>query len=139
MEYVLKAIGEVRTAHEGSMPRHWSCSEVAGRIVLDPAYARCLHGISVGERVIVLFVFDRSPPFSAQHELQTPPHRSEPRGVFATCSPVRPNPIGLSVLEVTAIAGATVSVVGLDMLDRTPVLDIKPWVSGPDRDAAGLS
>ena len=116
------------------MPRHWSCSQVPGQIVLDDAYAGCLAGVRVGERIIVLFVFDRSPLFTSDHVRQTPPHRQRSTGVFSTCSPVRPNPIGLSVVEVTDIVGATVSVVGIDMYDGTPVLDIKPWISGPDRD-----
>jgi tRNA-Thr(GGU) m(6)t(6)A37 methyltransferase TsaA len=139
MGYTFKAIGTVRTDHQEAMPRHWSCSDVAGQIVLEASYARCLTGIAVGERIIVLFVFDRSPPFTPDHELQTPPHREHRTGVLSTCSPVRPNPIGLSVVEVTAIDGATVSVLGLDMLDGTPVLDIKPWVTGPARDAGEQS
>ncbi len=71
---------------------------------------------------------------------QTPPHRNESLGVFSICSPVRPNPIGLSVLEVLELNGGKIKVRGLDMLDGTPILDIKPNIekrtdcpSCPDR------
>ncbi len=50
-------------------------------------------------------------------------------GIFSICSPVRPNPVGMSVLEVLEVEGARVYVKGLDMLDGTPILDIKPYIS----------
>ena len=49
-------------------------------------------------------------------------------GVFSTCSPIRPNPIGMSVVEVLGIRGTNIDVRGLDMLDSTPILDIKPHI-----------
>ena len=52
-------------------------------------------------------------------------------GVFSTCSPIRPNPIGMSVVEVLGIRDAHIDVRRLDMLDGTPILDIKPHVEGP--------
>ncbi len=115
-----------------SPPRHWTVSEVEGRLVIAPEYAPGLADIAPGERIVVLFCFHRSPPFSPDLLRQTPPHRSGPRGVFSICSPRRPNPIGLSVLEVLAVEDNTLRVRGLDMLDGTPILDIKPWVTGPD-------
>jgi tRNA (Thr-GGU) A37 N-methylase len=57
-----------------------------------------------------------------------PPIRDEKLGVFSTHSPFRPNPIGLSILEVTGVDGNVIKVKGLDMLDKTPILDIKPEV-----------
>ena len=57
-------------------------------------------------------------------------------GVFSICSPIRPNPIGMSVLEVLGIRGSNISVRRLDMLDGTPILDIKPYMkTGVDRGA----
>jgi tRNA-Thr(GGU) m(6)t(6)A37 methyltransferase TsaA len=122
----LEPIGVVRHDAE-SVPRHWSVSELCGRLELDPRWAEGLRDIQAGERIVVLFHFDRSPEFNAaQHLLQTPPTRDHPRGVFSTCSPVRPNPLGMSVVEVLAKDGATLEVRGLDMLDGTPILDLKP-------------
>ncbi len=61
--------------------------------------------------------------------VQTPPHRQGERvGVFSICSPRRPNPLGLSVFEVLNIRGTSIRVKGLDILDGTPILDIKPYV-----------
>jgi tRNA-Thr(GGU) m(6)t(6)A37 methyltransferase TsaA len=61
--------------------------------------------------------------------LGTPPVDNRPHGVFATRSPRRPNPIGLTVLELLRRDGRFVHVRGVDMLDGTPVLDIKPYLS----------
>ncbi len=65
----------------------------------------------------------------------TPPIDDRPHGVFATRSPRRPNPIGLTVVELLRREGAVLRVRGLDMLDRTPILDIKPYLSNvpPER------
>ena len=128
MEIVMKAIGTVRTAAE-EVPRFYSDSDVEGRLVMDPCYTEGLKDIKPGERIVVFFSFHRSPPFQASDLVQAPPRRSEPRGVFSTCSPVRPNPIGSSVLRVLKIEGAAITVKGLDMLDGSPILDIKPYKS----------
>jgi tRNA-Thr(GGU) m(6)t(6)A37 methyltransferase TsaA len=61
-----------------------------------------------------------------------PPTDDKPHGVFATRSPYRPNPVGLTVVELLRRDGATLHVRGVDMLDATPVLDIKPYMSGID-------
>ena len=82
---------------------------------------------------MVLFHFDRSPGFNDSYLKQTPPGRKDPRGVFDICSPVRPNAIGLSVVEVIGKEGAVLTVKGIDMLDGTPVIDIKPWVDAAVR------
>lgn len=68
----------------------------------------------------------------------TPPRSSRRRGVFSTRSPHRPNPIGMSVVKLVAVDGLVVRVAGLDMLDGTPVLDLKPYVAYSDaRPTAG--
>ena len=128
----IKPIGIVR--HDAqAVPRYWNESELEGELIIDEAYREGLADIQPGARIVVLFAFHQSPPFTPQHLRQTPPHRDRPRGVFSTCSPVRPNPIGLSVLEVLGVEDAVVRVRGLDMLDGTPVLDIKPHLPrGPD-------
>jgi len=76
--------------------------------------------------VYVIWVFDRAEGFSLT---ATPPSDNRPHGVFATRSPQRPNPIGLTVVEVLGREGAAIRVRGVDMLDGTPVLDIKPYLS----------
>ena len=122
-------IGRVR--HDAvSVPRHWSVSDVEGDLVIDPRYAEGLRDIRPGDRIVVLFHFDRSAPFEPGLLLQRPPHRQADMGVFSICSPRRPNPIGLSVVEVLAADAPTLRVRGLDMFDGTPVIDIKPWITG---------
>ncbi|HKJ76346.1 MAG TPA: tRNA (N6-threonylcarbamoyladenosine(37)-N6)-methyltransferase TrmO [Gammaproteobacteria bacterium] len=120
-----RRIGTVE-APPGETPRHWSASDVEGRLLIDEAYRPGLEGIEAGQRIVVLFAFDRSPAFGPEHLRVTPPTATEPRGLFSTCSPVRPNPIGLSVLEVLEVGAGWLRVRGLDMYDGTPVLDIKP-------------
>ncbi len=100
--------------------------------MIDEAYRPGLDDVQPGQQLVVLWQFHRSPPFTDEHLHQTPPHRDRPKGVFSICSPVRPNPIGLSVVEVLAVADGVVRVRGLDMHDGTPILDLKPYKTGPD-------
>lgn len=123
----LHAIGVVH-ADTVEMPRHWSISDVEGVLEIDPQYEPGLSDIEPGQHIIVLFHFDRSPPFSEAMLSQTPPHGDRPKGVFSICSPRRPNPIGHSVLEVIRREGRRLRVKGLDMFDGTPILDIKPYI-----------
>jgi len=76
--------------------------------------------------LFVLWVFDRSEGFEL---VGTPPIDDVPHGVFATRSPRRPNPIGLTVVELLGRNGIRLRVRGVDMLDGTPILDIKPYMS----------
>lgn len=121
-------IGRIKTGVQ-QPPRHWSVSKEAGTLIIDPEYAPGLKGIDAGDEIVVLFCFDRSEPFTPDLLLQRPPHLGgEQRGVFATCSPKRPNPLGMSVLKVTAVDENRLEVSGIDMHDGTPILDIKPHV-----------
>jgi tRNA-Thr(GGU) m(6)t(6)A37 methyltransferase TsaA len=81
--------------------------------------------------LFVIWVFDRSEGFEL---LGTPPSDSRPHGVFATRSPKRPNPIGLTVVELLRREGPRLHVRGVDMLDQTPILDIKPYLSNVSRE-----
>lgn len=128
MSIVMEPIGVVRTAAE-KVPRHWTVSELEGELVIDEKYRQGLKDIQSGQEIIVLFYFDRSPGFTPELLVQIPPHRQEQIGVFSICSPRRPNPIGLSVLEVLKVEGAVLHVKGVDMYDGTPILDIKPVVT----------
>jgi len=120
-------IGTVRTDAR-DLPRHWSLSDVEGTLEILPQFAEGLSDVLSGQRIVVLFHFHRSTPFSPDMLRQTPPHRDGPLGVFSICSPKRPNAIGLSVLDVLENKGSSVRVRGLDMIDGTPILDIKPHI-----------
>ncbi|HWY70389.1 MAG TPA: tRNA (N6-threonylcarbamoyladenosine(37)-N6)-methyltransferase TrmO [Terriglobales bacterium] len=76
--------------------------------------------------LIVLWEFDRSRDFEL---FASPPFDTRPHGVFATRSPRRPNPIGLTVVELRRRNGVELHVNGVDMIDNTPILDIKPYLS----------
>jgi tRNA-Thr(GGU) m(6)t(6)A37 methyltransferase TsaA len=125
-EYIFHPIGYVRTEAK-EIPRHWSISEIEGYLELKPEYQEGLRDFKKGDKIVVLFVFHKSPPFTPEKLLQKPPHSQELKGVFSTCSPIRPNPIGLSVLEVLEVSDNKVKVKGIDMFDGTPVLDLKPF------------
>ncbi len=127
MSIELRPIGFVRTdARE--LPRHWSVSDVEGTLVIDEEYSEGLRDIEAGQRIVVIFYFHRSPGFSPELLRQTSGQSGKETGVFSICSPVRPNPIGMSVLEVLGTRDASIDVRGLDMLDGTPILDIKPYI-----------
>ena len=121
-------IGFIRT-EVAEVPRHWSISRFEGEIVLQPEYQPGLTGLQAGDKIVIIFYFHKSPLFSPENLIQKPPHRDQPAGVFSLCSPLRPNPIGLSVVEIIAIEKNIVKIKGLDMLNGTPVLDIKPYIS----------
>jgi tRNA-Thr(GGU) m(6)t(6)A37 methyltransferase TsaA len=127
MNVELTTIGFVRTNAE-DVPRHWSISDVVGTLEIKQKYVEGLRDIEPGQRIVVLFNFDRSPEFTSEFLIQTSGDSGRETGVFSTCSPIRPNPIGLSVVEVLKIDGANIDIRGLDMLDGTPILDIKPHV-----------
>ena len=127
MSIELRPIGFVRTEAR-ELPRHWSVSDVEGMLVIEEEYLEGLREIEPGQRIVVIFYFHRSPEFSSRFLRQTPPHRSKEMGVFSICSPIRPNPIGMSVLKVLGVEGASIRAKRLDMLDGTPILDIKPYI-----------
>jgi tRNA-Thr(GGU) m(6)t(6)A37 methyltransferase TsaA len=100
--------------------------------MIDLAYVEGLKDIRSGQEIVVIFHFHKSREFSPADLSQKPPHRSRQMGVFSICSPFRPNPIGMSVLSVLGVSGNTIHVRGLDMIDGTPILDIKPHVLRKD-------
>jgi tRNA-Thr(GGU) m(6)t(6)A37 methyltransferase TsaA len=125
----LEPIGYLRSSHR-EVPNHWSISDLEGELVIKPEYAEGLSSIRVGDLIVVIFEFHKSPPFTADKLKQKPPHRDSKKGVFSICSPKRPNPLGLSVVEVLKIDRNVITVSGIDMLDGTPILDIKPHITG---------
>ena len=119
-------IGYVSTDAD-RVPRSWEISDVEGALVFDESYIEGLSDIKPGQHIYVIFQFHKSPKFSSQFLRINPPHHNRKEtGVFSTHSPVRPNPIGLSTLEVLKVDGNIIYVKGLDMLNGTPILDIKP-------------
>lgn len=127
MSIEFEPIGTFHTEATG-VPRHWSISDVKGRIVVDEIYTNGLKDIKPGQKIIVLFHFHKSSKFNPNQLIQNPSHRDQAMGVFSICSPYRPNPIGLSVLEVLDIDNNIITVNRADMIDGTPIIDIKPHI-----------
>ncbi|MBN1956416.1 MAG: tRNA (N6-threonylcarbamoyladenosine(37)-N6)-methyltransferase TrmO [Anaerolineae bacterium] len=121
---VYRAIGHVENDFDQPLPPS-VIRAGASRIVLDPSLVVGLQGLEPGRRLVVVFCFHRSQGFEL---LQHPRgDRSRPqRGVFALRSPRRPNPIGVTEVELVEIVGNVLHVRGLDAIDGTPVLDLKP-------------
>ena len=100
--------------------------DAEGVITITPDFELGLTDIEGFSHLIVLWEFDRVQAFEL---LGTPPADNRKHGVFATRSPRRPNPIGLTVVELLRRNGAELHVRGVDMVDGTPILDIKPYLS----------
>jgi len=103
-------------------------------IKIDEAYVEALADLDGFERIWVLTWQHRAKPFAAK---VTPYMDTNPRGLFSTRAPSRPNPIGLSVVRLAGVQDNVLKIRGCDMLDGTPVLDIKPYA--PQFDAVGDS
>jgi tRNA (adenine37-N6)-methyltransferase len=124
-----QAIGHVATPYRRTkeIPKGFGAKhEAEGIIEVEPEFGEGLTDIEGFSHLFVLWVFDRSEGFEL---LGTPPIDDRPHGVFATRSPRRPNPIGLTVVELLWREGRRLHVRGVDMLDGTPVLDLKPYLS----------
>ncbi len=125
----LLPIGFVRSAYQrtSDVPKGFGARHDAeGVLDIQPEFEDGLTDIEGFSHLYVIWVFDRSDGFEL---LGVPPTDDRPHGVFATRSPKRPNPIGLTVVELLRRDGCRLHVRGLDMLDGTPILDIKPYLS----------
>jgi len=100
--------------------------EAEGILEIRPEFEPGLADIEGFSHLYVIWVFDRREGVSL---VETPPSDDRPHGVFATRSPRRPNPIGLTVVELLGREGVRLRVRGIDMLDGTPILDLKPYLS----------
>jgi tRNA-Thr(GGU) m(6)t(6)A37 methyltransferase TsaA len=100
--------------------------EAEGALEILPELEPGLTDIEGFSHLIVIWEFDRAQGFEL---VGAPPTDNRPHGVFATRSPRRPNPIGLTVVELLRREGARLHVRGVDMLDGTPILDLKPYAS----------
>ena len=106
---------------------------VRGRVEIDPRFAAGLKDLDGFSHLHLITHLHRGAPGG----LTAVPFLDDtPRGIFATRSPRHPNPIGLSVVRLHAITGVTLEITGVDLLDGTPVLDIKPYVPTFDAVAA---
>lgn len=124
-----RAIGYVRSPYKqtNEIPRGLGAKHDAeGVLEILPEFEPGLTDIDGFSHLYILWEFDRSDGFQL---LAHPPSDNRPHGVFATRSPQRPNPIALSVVEFMRRDGRSVHVRGVDMLDQTPILDIKPYLS----------
>jgi tRNA (adenine37-N6)-methyltransferase len=101
--------------------------EADGVLKILPEFGPGLTDIEGFSHLIVIWEFDRSHGFEL---LGKPPSDNRAHGVFATRSPRRPNPLGLTTVELRRRDGLELHVRGVDMLDGTPILDIKPYLSG---------
>jgi tRNA-Thr(GGU) m(6)t(6)A37 methyltransferase TsaA len=124
-------IGRIRTPwkHRDDCPKNARESDAVCTVELDERWADGLQDVATCSHVILLYWMDKSP---RNLVLQVPRHLGAPRGTFALRSPARPNPIALSVVKLLRIAGGKLSVVGLDCLDGTPLIDIKPYFASTD-------
>lgn len=119
-------IGFVRSPYRvrGDAPRQGRLVDTVAEIHIYDAYLPGLEDIERSSHLMVLYWLDR-----AERGLlrATPPGETRERGVFSTRSPARPNPIGLGIVDLVRRNGGVLVVRGLDALDGTPVLDIKPY------------
>jgi tRNA-Thr(GGU) m(6)t(6)A37 methyltransferase TsaA len=126
----MRPVGYVRSGYDdkqqipkGPGAKH----EAEGLLEILPEFERGLKDIEGFSHLFVIWAFDRAEPGDVLEA--TPPTDDRPHGVFATRSPQRPNPIGLTVVELLGREGNRLRVRGLDMLDGTPILDIKPYLT----------
>ena len=128
--YAMRPVGFVRSPYTDTsqVPRGFGARhDVEGILEIAPEFEEGLRDVEGFSHLFVIWVFDRSDRVEL---LGIPPTDDRPHGVFATRSPYRPNPIGLTVVRLLRRDGNRLHVHGLDMLDGTPILDVKPYLSG---------
>ncbi len=127
----LKPIGIIHSPYNerGDAPRQGRNSENLSKIEIYPEYEEGLDGIERYDNLIILYWLDRS---SEKLLKVIPPGQSKERGVFATRAPTRPNPIAFCMVDLLDVNDNILTVRGLDALDKSPLVDIKPHL--PDLD-----
>jgi len=132
MEFTMKPISEIHSpfTDKSQTPIQPTRSQAAGQVEVYPEFAEGLQDVEGFSHVILLYAFHQSEGYS----LRVKPFLDDQlRGLFATRHPCRPNPIGLSIVRLLARRDNLLEIEGVDVLDGTPLLDIKPYV--PDFDA----
>jgi tRNA-Thr(GGU) m(6)t(6)A37 methyltransferase TsaA len=124
-------IGRIRTpwTHREQCPKNARGSDAVCTIEVDPRFAAGLQGVESCSHLVVLYWMDKS---RRDLLLQVPHSYDDLHGTFSLRSPARPNPIALSVVAMRGVSGNRLSVVGLDCLDGTPLIDIKPYFASTD-------
>ncbi len=130
--HVLTSIGYIKTPYEKSAP-YQAITQASGEfvIILDQRYAAGLYQLDTFKYLYVIYFLDklaRTPKMM----VQPPWARGTEVGVFASRSPNRPNPIGISIVEIKKISGNKIYISGIDAFNGTPVLDIKPYIDELD-------
>jgi len=124
-------IGRIRTPwkQREDCPKNARESDAVCTVEVDPRWAQALKDVETCSHIVLLYWMDRS---RRDIVLQMPRHYGVQRGTFALRSPARPNPIAMSVVRLVKVDGNRLEVVGLDCLDGTPLLDIKPYFASTD-------
>ena len=124
-------IGRIRTPWKArkDCPKNARESDAVCTVEIDPLWVPALKEVETCTHLVLLYWMDKSP---RDLVLQVPGQYGVQRGTFALRSPARPNPIAMSVVKLQGIAGNRLSVVGLDCLDGTPLLDLKPYFASTD-------
>jgi tRNA (adenine37-N6)-methyltransferase len=132
MEFQMQAVGLIHSPFSDpqATPIQTVRSHARGRVEVYPQFAEGLEGLEGFSHIILLYVFHRSQGYSLK---VTPFLDHRQHGLFATRYPQRPNPIGLSIVRLLEREGRWLEVEGIDVLDGTPLLDIKPYVPDFDR------
>ena len=130
----IRIIGRARTPwtrREDSPHQPAASPDTEGTLEIDPEYAPALADLDTFERIWIVFLFDRSTGWNVRVK---PPRGGPKRGLFATRAPDRPCGIGLSnvVLKGVDVGAGRVRVQGIDLLDETPILDVKPYLPNVD-------
>lgn len=132
--FTVRPVGVVRSPFKEKVeaPRQAVVAhDVPAIVEVFPAYEHALADVATFERLWILFWFDRAETEGLRNKVQ-PPRSDRKRGIFATRSPHRPNPIGLSAVRLDRVEGRLLHVRDLDLLDGTPVLDVKPYLPYAD-------
>lgn len=130
-ELLVRPIGFVRSPYveKAEAPRQGTAGGAAGTVKLLPMYQDGLSDLEGFDRIWLLFWFDRTEGWRPK---VLPPRSDQKRGVFATRSPHRPNPIGMTAVRLERIDGLVLHVRDFDLVDGTPILDIKPYIPYAD-------
>ena len=133
MVIILKSIGQVHSPFKNKLdiePKKFATSngfdQIEGELEINDEFAEGLTDLEDFSHIIVIFGFHKAEGFKL---LTTPFLDNTPRGVFATRSPHRPNPIGMTIVKIIERKNNILRVSGMDMFDGTPILDIKPYTS----------
>ena len=124
-------IGRIRTpwTDRKTCPKNARESDAVCTVELDPSFAPALQDVETCSHLVLLYWMDKAP---RNLVLQVPGHYGTQHGTFALRSPARPNPIALSVVKLLDVEGGKLKIVGVDCLDGTPLLDIKPYFASTD-------